>query len=255
MEDLKTLVVEQRPGIIDVTLNRPESSNAISLAMVDELLEVIAGLAYQPDARVLLLKGAGQNFCGGFDVRSISQLGEGHERWLRASRVEALFDALEQAPVVKIAQLHGHVVGAGLLLAASCELRYAAPDTVLSVPELDLGIPFSLRGVARVARHLGLTRTADLVLNTAPLATTHPDALRLITEVVEADRLNAHVGAVADRLASRPGVLIMASVNSLRAAAQELAPASSDDLPQMFLALDDREARRARDSYSERFTG
>ncbi|GAA4287631.1 enoyl-CoA hydratase/isomerase family protein [Georgenia daeguensis] len=252
VEGYENLRVSLAGGVLTIELHRPGRLNALSADLLEELGRAVA-LAYHDDARVLVLRGAGRSFCAGYDVTAITAEGTFRDRWLANSRLAAVVRAIEEAPVVRVAQLHGHVVGAGLILATLCELRYAAPDTRFSVPELDLGIPFSYGGISRLARYVGLTRAADMVLTCTPLAADQALAAGLVTEVVEATELGARVGAVAERLAARPPVLVAQTLVGLHEAARDLLPADTVDLPQMFLAQDDPEARAVNERYLERF--
>lgn len=248
-----TLGVTFRDGIVEVTLNRPRQLNAISLKMADELKVVAADYGHHPDARVMVLRGSGPAFCAGFDVSTVPADTSPRGLWLQNSGFQSAFTAIAAAPVVRIAQLHGHVVGAGILLAATCELRYGDPTTTLSIPELDMGIPFSLGGVSTLARYIGLTRTADLVLTARRMAATEALAAGFLTEVVTTEELDQRVAAVATNVATRPASLLLASLVSLGEAARDLLPADTVDLATMQFAADDPEATAVNAAYAARF--
>ncbi len=251
--EFQTLEVGFREGVIDVTLDRPERLNAVSLQMASELRTVVAEYAFRPDARVLVVRGNGRAFCAGFDVTTEPPDTSPRGMWLQNSGFHAAFQALAAAPVVRIAQLHGHVVGAGILLSAACELRYADPTTTLSVPELDMGIPFSLGGVSTLARYIGLTRTADMVLTGRRMQAEEALAAGFLTEVLPGEELPARVGEVARRIAARPASLLLASLTSLNEAARDLLPADTVDLATMQFARDDPEAAAVNAEYAARF--
>lgn len=248
-----TLDVTFADGVVGVTLNRPDKLNAISLRMAEELGVVAKEYGWHPDARVLVVSGSGRAFCAGFDVSTSEGDPSVRGNWLQYGGFHAAFQALAAAPVVRIARLHGHVVGAGLLLAAACELRYGAPTTTLSVPELDMGIPFSLGGVSTMTRYLGVTRTADLVLTCRRMPA--EEALRggFLTEVVEEDALDARVAEIARSIAARPSSLLLATLVSLGEAARDLVPADTVDLATMQFASDDPEAAAVNAAYAKKF--
>ena len=248
------LKVEFADGVITVELDRPEKRNAINLVMAKELHRVVEEHAYRTDARVLVFKGAGSSFCAGFDVSTDFAQQSLRERWLEASVLTATFEAIAAAPVVKVAQLQGHVVGAGLILATVCELRYATSTARFFVPELDMGIPFSLGGVSQLAKFVGLTRTADMVLNCTSLAADHPDAGKLISELVPADNLDARVREVSARLAARPSSLVLATLSALRQAGDDLVSPPANDLLTMFFTQDDSEAAAVNRAYAKHFS-
>lgn len=248
-----TLGVDFGDGIVEVTLDRPEQLNAISLTMAQELRTVASDYGHHPDARVMVFRGSGPAFCAGFDVSTVPADTSARAMWLQNSGFQSAFTAIAAAPVVRIARLHGHVVGAGLLLAATCELRYGDPSTTLSVPELDMGIPFSLGGVSTLARYVGLTRTADLVLTGRRMAAAEALAAGFLTEVVATEELDHRVAEVTSKVAARPAALLLASLVSLCEAARDLLPADTVDLATMQFAADDPEAAAVNAAYAARF--
>jgi len=251
-KDYSTLVVDYVDGVVTVRLNRPDKLNAISMEMADQLREVVATHAYHPDARVMVVHGAGRAFCAGYDLNT-GAAGDSRRAWLQNARFQSAFQAFAAAPVVRIARLNGHVVGAGMLLAAACELRYAAPDTTFYIPELDMGIPFSLGGVSLVVRYIGLTRAADMILNGTKMDAVTAVAAGLVTEVVADGELAARVDTIARRVAARPAALLLASLVSLGEAARDLVPADTVDLATMQFAADDPEAAAVAEAYARRF--
>lgn len=140
-----------------------------------------------------------------------------------------------------------------MLLAAACELRYAAPDTTFYIPELDMGVPFSLGGVSLVVCYIGLTRAADMILNGTKMDAVTALAAGLVTEVVADGEPAARVDTIARRVAARPAALLLASLVSLGEAARDLVPADTIDLATMQFAADDPEAAAVGEAYARRF--
>jgi enoyl-CoA hydratase/carnithine racemase len=75
-----------------------------------------------------------------------------------------LLDALEGLPQVTVARMHGHAIGAGLLLALASDLRVADRNLVIRIPELTLGLPFAMGGIPRLVREIGIAHARDVVL-------------------------------------------------------------------------------------------
>jgi len=149
-------------GIADIFLNRPEKSNALNTALLEELLSVLKEIAASPGLRVVVLGGNGKSFCGGADVAEMSQLKPSTAKKF-ITRIHLCCDAIRKLPVPVVARLHGAVIGAGLELAASCDLRVAAEGTRFAMPEVKLGIP-SVVEAALLPRLIGAGRAAWLVL-------------------------------------------------------------------------------------------
>jgi enoyl-CoA hydratase/carnithine racemase len=151
-----------KDGIAGIFLNRPEKSNALNSALLEELLSVLKEIAASPGLRVVVLGGNGKSFCGGADVAEMSQLKPSTAKKF-ITRIHLCCDAIRKLPVPVVARLHGVVIGAGLELAASCDLRVAAEGTRFAMPEVKLGIP-SVVEAALLPRLIGAGRAAWLVL-------------------------------------------------------------------------------------------
>jgi enoyl-CoA hydratase/carnithine racemase len=149
-------------GIARIFLNRPAKVNALDSALLQELLEAIKRVAAHPDARVLVLCGRGKAFCGGADVQELAGLTE-TTAGAFVERIHRVCQAIRSLPVPVLAQLHGAVIGAGLEIAAACDLRIAAEGTRFAMPEVRLAIP-SVVEAALLPRLMGSGRAAWLVL-------------------------------------------------------------------------------------------
>ena len=149
-------------GIARIFLNRPGKSNALSSSLLEELLSALKELERAPRLRVAVLAGNGKSFCGGADIHELSELTKtAAKRFIE--KIHACCDAIRKLPVPVVARLHGAVIGAGLELAASCDLRIAAEGTRFAMPEVKLGIP-SVVEAALLPRLVGSGRAAWLVL-------------------------------------------------------------------------------------------
>ncbi len=126
--------------------------------MLEELRRALESL----DARVAVLAGRGRTFCGGADVDELGSL-NAHTAPAFVSRIHEVCRAIRDLPFPVIARLHGAVIGAGLEIAAACDLRIAAEGTKFAMPEVRLGIP-SVVEAALLPRLMGSGRAAWLVL-------------------------------------------------------------------------------------------
>src|SRR5690348_13725037 len=147
-------------GVARIFLNRPRKVNALDSATLDALAEALGQV--DDTIRVVVLGGHGKAFCGGADVNELRALDPRTAREF-IGRVHGACDAVRRLPVPVIARLHGAVIGAGLELAAACDLRIAAEGTRFSMPEVRIGIP-SVVEAALLPRLMGSGRAAWLVL-------------------------------------------------------------------------------------------
>src|SRR6056297_2416434 len=196
-----------------LTLARPEVRNALSIELLEGLVVAARWLASAPDVRVVVLAGRGHSFCAGADLDAFAGLIDGGPDARAAADVGRLAaDALEAIGAVTVASLHGHVVGGGVVLAAACDLRIAADDTVFSIPEVDIGIPLAWGGIPRLVREVGPTVTKDLVLSCRPFDATEARALGFVSRVVPAARLDDEVDTLAAGLATKPRFAVQATL-------------------------------------------
>jgi enoyl-CoA hydratase len=149
-------------GVARVFLNRPEKANALTSAVLLELLSKLIELEQKPSLRVVVLAGRGKTFCGGADVAELSAL-NAETAGAFVNRIHQVCKAVRKLPVPVVAQLHGAVIGAGLEIAVACDLRVAAAGTKFAMPEVRLGIP-SVVEAALLPRLVGSGRAAWLVL-------------------------------------------------------------------------------------------
>ncbi|MEZ5063650.1 MAG: enoyl-CoA hydratase-related protein [bacterium] len=157
---------EREDGVVRVWLNRPESRNALSGALLAELREVLDGLAEDASVRVLVLGGEGKDFCAGADLNEMLALGAATKEQNRADaeRLGGAFAALANFPRPVVARVQGNVFGGGAGLVASCDIAIVARDARFAFSEVRLGIipavisPFVVRRLgAGLARRLFLT--------------------------------------------------------------------------------------------------
>jgi enoyl-CoA hydratase/carnithine racemase len=221
----KTLSVTYDGPILRVWLDRPAKRNALNGTALEEIAALFNGLATDFTTRVVVLAGRGPSFCAGADrgdppgherLAASSDASERERRWtaqigLRAAR------AIEDAEVVTIARLHGHVIGGGIVLAAACDFRVAATDTLFSVPEVDLGLPLTWGGTPRLIHELGAARARELVMLCDRIDAVEAHRIGLVHRVAAASDLDATVDALAARLAAKPETALHMTKTQFRA--------------------------------------
>ncbi len=197
--------------VLTLTIDRPERRNAVD----PELLTALAAKLREEGshARAVVLRGAGtEAFSAGYDLALLTGTGAD----LDADRfLGEAAGALRECPAPVIARLQGHCHGAGVELALNCDLRIAAPDLRLSVPAVSLGVVYRFQFVARLVQICGTARASDLLLGMRQLDATEAHAWGLVTDVVSAEQLDAHVESVASKLAAAPQAAVRGTKASL----------------------------------------
>src|SRR5204862_4790834 len=185
-------------GVARIFLNRPQKVNALDSALLDALASTLGSLTADPALRVVVLAGRGRAFCGGADVNEMATLDARTAREF-ITRIHRACDAIRRLPVPVVAQLHGAVIGAGLELAASCDLRIAADGTRFAMPEERLGIP-SVVEAALLPRLLGCGRAAWLVLTGEAIDAQRAYEWGLVEALCDEPELDAEVARVVAQL-------------------------------------------------------
>ena len=212
--------VSQAGPVLRITLNRPESRNAMSLQMVAELQQVLhaaQATAGTPDAvRLVVLRGAGGHFCAGADLKDMAgarmrsmQKAEGAPDPIAEVNAEfgRLCAAYAQAPLAVVAVLEGTVMGGGFGLACVADVAIACDTANFRLPETSLGVVPAQIAPFLVER-LGYSQAKRLAVTGGRLDATAALALGLVHQVTTADGLQAALDKVlSDILACAPGAL------------------------------------------------
>jgi enoyl-CoA hydratase len=199
MDRGEVLLVEVKEGIAEVVLNRPAARNAINREMVQALHSALDQLAARSEVRVLILRGMGERaFAAGADIP---------ELWARRSpeafqSINArLFQAVEDFPLPTIAALRGFALGGGLELALACDLRIAAADARLGLPEVSLGIFPAAGGTRRLPRLIGDGWARELVFTGRIVDAAEAARIGLVNRVVAVEQLEAEARRLAEEIA------------------------------------------------------
>ncbi|SDN93231.1 isohexenylglutaconyl-CoA hydratase [Pseudomonas jinjuensis] len=168
LPNCETLLLERDGGVLHVTLNRPDSRNAMSLAMVGELRAVIAAARDDRSLRALVLRGAGGHFCSGGDLKDMARAQSvGADAYRELNRAfGSLLEEAQNVPQMLVAVLEGAVLGGGFGLACVSDIAIAAQSARFGLPETSLGI-LPAQIAPFVVRRIGLTQTRRLALTAA----------------------------------------------------------------------------------------
>lgn len=197
------LAIETNGGIVRLTLDRPEKRNALSHELLSRLEAVLAAVAADSSARVVVLAARGPIFCAGHDLGEMVGRSEEEYRALFAlcARVMLGFRRLPQ-PV--IARVHGLATAAGCQLVAACDLAVAAEEARFATPGVKIGL-FCTTPMVPLVRAVPPKAALEMLLTGQAITARRALELGLVNRVVTADQLDATVGELADAiLASSP---------------------------------------------------
>jgi enoyl-CoA hydratase/carnithine racemase len=187
---------ERDGGIVAfVILDNAPKLNVLNAPLMQALGRAMARLSERPTLRAVVITGAGERaFVGGADVNEMAQLRNPREARAFITQVGRCCAAMRDCPVPVIARIAGWTLGAGLELAASCDLRIATPGSFFGMPEVKLGIP-SVVQAALLPGLIGWGRTREMLLWGDTFDAEAALAIGLVDAVVPAAELDAAVEA------------------------------------------------------------
>ena len=215
MTDYTTILVEQRGRVGWITMNRPESLNALSSTAAVEI--VAAARAFDADSGVgaIVLTGSDRAFAAGADIKEMAArqyvdmvLDDMFAPWADFTRL--------RTPVV--AAVAGYALGGGCELAMMCDIILAADTAKFGQPEIDLGTIPGMGGTQRLSRAVGPYRAAELVLTGRTMDAEEAERAGLVSRVVPAHELLDEAARVAETIAAKSLPVVHAAKNALRAA-------------------------------------
>jgi methylglutaconyl-CoA hydratase len=192
-------------AIARITLNRPEKRNALSRELIEVLTDTLALAAEDKQARVVLISGAGADFCAGADLAELDRTAEaGVLDHLDAARELAnLFLTIRHHPKPVIAAVRGRALAGGCGLATACDVVLAAESALFGYPEVNIGfIPAMVMAILR--RNVGEKRAFDLLATGHPIGTAAAQQIGLITRVFPDGTFEENVEEYAELLAQKP---------------------------------------------------
>jgi enoyl-CoA hydratase/carnithine racemase len=194
------LSVTDAEGVARVTLDRPEKRNALSLELMDELTGVLQRLGARPDARAIVVEGAGVAFSAGHDLSEMVGRDLSFYQRLFDSCTE-LMETIHRVPQPVIAKVHGIATAAGCQLVAACDLAVAADDARFATPGVTIGL-FCSTPMVPLSRAIGRKRALEMLLTGAPISAATALEWGLVNRVVPVSDLDATVDELVAAISS-----------------------------------------------------
>jgi len=193
--------VAREGAVQTITLNRPEVLNAFNRAMHGALRAALKEAA-DPEVRAVVLTGAGRGFCAGQDLAEFQDLPDIRDALESTYHPNVLAIRALEKPV--IAAVNGACAGAGLSLACACDIRIASADAALVPGFVGIGLVPDAGGTHFICRLLGAARAFEWMTSNRRLTAAEALDWGLVSEVVEADALQARAAELAATLAAGP---------------------------------------------------
>lgn len=218
MSEIVTSAFED--GVLTLTLNRPDSLNAITITMVRLLNEAVLDAARNPEVRAVVLTGAGRAFSAGGDIKEFDAIDDGDPLWVRLrndpvwnghdscvdryGRAAECSLILHQMPKPTIAMVRGPCVGAALSLATACDFRFASDTALFSSAFAKIGLSGEMGASYFLTKALGSWKAREILFLSERIKAPEALQLGLVNRVIPDADLNAETMAFAKRLAKGP---------------------------------------------------
>jgi enoyl-CoA hydratase len=207
--------LQRRGAVALITLNRPQSLNALDAALLEQLEARVAELARDAGARALVVTGEGRAFAAGADIAAMrpftaAQAGEFSRLGHRA------FAALEGLAVPTIAAVNGYALGGGCELALACDWIYASAKARFGQPEVNLAIVPGFGGTSRLVRRVGIAWAKEIVLTGEPIDADQALRIGLANRVFAPEELLPAALAAGESIAAKGPLAVAAAKRVLQ---------------------------------------
>jgi enoyl-CoA hydratase/carnithine racemase len=226
---VETIDVNRSSGIVTVTLNRPAKKNAANGQMWDELLETFRDIGAGGQDRVMILTGAGGEFCAGADLTGGGTGMPGRHQLAQMRQVGDVALTLHRLPIPTIAKVRGVAVGAGCNMALGCDLVVASENARFSEIFARRGLSLDFGGSWLLPRIVGMHRAKELALFADIIDAAEAERIGLVNRVVPDAAIDDFVATWAARLAAGPPIALAMTKRMLHNSLQVTLEEALDD--------------------------
>ncbi len=187
--ETREVLTELADGVFTITLNRPQVMNAMTLDMFHRLDEAIAEASRSQEVDVVVLRGAGGNFCSGADLSVLGQISNPADADASLVVINRFLTTLHHLDKPVVAVIEGVAVGAGLNLALHADFVLAAEQAILQEPFVQIGLTVDFGGTYLLPRLVGMAQAKRLALLAERITGAEAERIGLIYKAVAADAL------------------------------------------------------------------
>ncbi len=213
--EFKTISLSFDEGVCTLTLNSPETMNALSSELISELAAAIDMVILDKQLRVLVITGNQKVFAAGGDIKAMVSCNPEQAR-AYIEPIHQVFDKIANLPQPTIAAVSGFAFGGGVELSLTCDFRIAAENAKFGFPEINLGIFPAAGGSQRLPRLIGTQRTKSLMFSGDTIDATAALSFGLVDQVVPTETLMEEVKKFAAQLSKKPPLALMKLKESIQ---------------------------------------
>lgn len=196
------ITYQETAGLAIISIHRPQTKNALTTDMWTELSEIARVVLDNPKNKVVLLRGSGEQFTAGSDIKEFHQMTI-EEAEASFKLMEETIATFEHLPIPTLAVINGPALGAGLELALACDMRIGSEYAKMGIPVGRLGIRLSNKFAQRLVNLIGPSRTKELVYTGKILNAEESYQLGMLNKLVEHEKLDRYAIKLAKLVASQ----------------------------------------------------
>jgi len=210
------ILLQKEDKSVIITINRPESLNALNAKTIQELSSALDGLNEDASCRVIILTGSGEkSFVAGADIKEFSDFGREKAEKLSRSGHQKLFDKIENMNKPVIAAINGFALGGGLELAMACHIRYASENAKLGLPEVTLGLIPGYGGTQRLPKLVGKGIANEMIFSARMVPAQRAKETGLVNEVYPIEELLTKTKELAHVIARNSPMAIARALHAI----------------------------------------
>ncbi|WP_326981283.1 enoyl-CoA hydratase-related protein [Chryseobacterium sp. MYb264] len=212
----ENILLHKEDKISIITINRPESLNALNAQTIKELSTAIEELNDDSSCRVVIITGSGEkSFVAGADIKEFTDLGQKEAEELAQKGHHLLFNKIENMNKPVIAAINGFALGGGLELAMACHIRYASENAKLGLPEVTLGLIPGYGGTQRLPKLVGKGIANEMIFSAKMITAQRAKEISLVNEVYPIEELLAKTKELASVITRNSPMAIAKAIHAV----------------------------------------
>ncbi len=216
---MESVLIEKSQHIAIITINRPQSLNALNSQVISELSIILDELIEDKDIRTVVITGSGEKaFVAGADIKEFAEFSVSEGSQLAAHGHEILFDKISKYPIPVIAAINGFALGGGLELAMACHMRIAADTARLGLPETSLGLIPGYGGTQRLPQLVGRGKAIEMITSASMINAADAYEWGLVNTVVPLAELKATYLKLAGKIARNSPTAVASALKAIAGA-------------------------------------
>lgn len=217
--NFENIILENEGKTALITINRPESLNALNHKTIQELSNAFENLNNDSSVRVIILTGSGEkSFVAGADIKEFADFGTNEAENLARNGQQTLFNKIENLAKPVIAAVNGFALGGGLELAMACHIRYASENAKLGLPEVTLGLIPGYGGTQRLPQLVGKGIANELIFSAKMISAERAKEIGLVNEVFSSEELLPKTKELASLIAGNSPMGISKAIEAVNLA-------------------------------------